>query len=105
MAAQTIAPGETVTKSPNASKVYQFDWTLYLAELGADTITTSTFLIAGDAALYKDNESIVAGALKTKVRLIGGALAKRYTVTNRIVTSGTPATTDERSFIVLIADR
>lgn len=107
MAAQTITPGGLVVKDPSAQKVYQFDWTDYLADLGTgETIATTTFLLTGsDAVLTKDNEGVVTGSLKTQLRLLAGSLGVRYTVTNRIVTNGAPANTDERSFVVLVQDR
>lgn len=106
MSAQTIVPGGLVTKDPSASKVYQFNWADYLTDLGSETITSSTFTITGDdAILTKDNESVVSGSLKTQLRLLAGTLGNTYTVTNRIVTNGTPSNTDERSFLVLVQDR
>lgn len=105
MAAQTITPGDLVTKDPSAQKVYQYDWTDYLTDLG-ETITTSTFTITGDdAVLTKDNEGIVVGSLKTQLRLLAGTAGRTYTVANKIVTNGSPANTDERSFFVLVQDR
>lgn len=106
MAAQTIAPGQLVVKDPSAEKVYQFDWTDYLAALGSEVIANSTFTItATDAVLTKDNEGVVSGSLKTQLRLLAGTLGVRYMVTNRIVTNGSPTNTDERSFYVLVQQR
>ena len=106
MSALTIAPGDLITKDPAASKIYQFDWTDYLTDLGVETIATSTFTITGpDSALTKDNESIVTGSYKTQLRLIGGTLGKTYVIANKIVTTATPTNTDERSFSVLLENR
>ncbi len=106
MAAQTIQPGDLITKDPAAIKVYQFDWTDYLTDLGVETIVSSTFAISGaDAVLTKDNEGIVTGNYKTQLRLSAGTLGRTYIVTNQIVTNGSPANTDERSFEVLVENR
>ena len=100
MAAQIINPGNLVTKDPAAKKVYQFDWTDYLTNLGR-TINTSTFMITGsDAVLTTDNPSVITGDLKTQVRLLAGTAGVEYTLTNRIVTTGSPAVTDDRSILV-----
>jgi len=105
MAAQIINPGNLVTKDPAAKKVYQFDWTDYLTDLGS-TIASTTFTITGpDAVLTKDNESVVAGSLKTQLRILAGTLGGKYTVTNQIIDNAVPANTDERSFDVLIENR
>jgi hypothetical protein len=106
MAAQTISPGDLVVKDPSAVKVYQFDWTNYLTDLGVETIVTSSFTITGpDSVLTKDNESVVSGSLKTQLRLSAGTAGGLYTVANLITTNASPANTDERSFLVLVQDR
>lgn len=107
MSCQTIEPDGLIRKDPDALKVYQFDWTDYLACLGTgETIATSTMVITGaDAILTQDNASIIAGSLKTQVRLLAGTPGYKYRLTNRIVTNGTPAQTDDRSIDVLIQDR
>lgn len=100
MSATTIRPSQTSVKDPTASRVYQWDWT---AELGDADVSTSTWAIDGDdAVLTKDNESIVAGNKKTKVRLIAGTLGKTYRVTNTITTNGSPVEIEPRSIFVKI---
>lgn len=99
-------PGELILKDPSADEPQGFDWTDYLAELGAVTITTSTWTITGpDALLTQHDKSIVAGSLKTQVYLTAGTLGTRYIVTNQIVTNSSPTVTDERSFEVLVQNR
>ncbi len=106
MSVQIINPGDLVVKDPSAIKVYQFDWTDYLTDLGVETIQTSSFTITGpDSILTKDNESVIVGNLKTQLRLSAGTLGGTYTVANKIVTNASPANTDERSFFVLVQDR
>ena len=105
MSCPTIEPGGLLRKDPDAQKVYQFDWTDYLTFLG-EQIATSTMVITGpDAILTKDNDSIIAGNLKTQVRLLAGTPGYKYVLTNRIVTNGTPAQTDDRSVEILVEDR
>jgi len=96
----TVYDGGTVTKDPDASRVYTMDWT---ADIGAAGISTSTWIIApADAGLTADNASIVSGLKMTSVRLIGGTLGRSYTVTNRIVTNASPTETEDATVTVLI---
>lgn len=101
----TIAAGETVIKDPDAERVYTWPWSEWLP--GGAAIDTSQFIvstIAGDAApLVADYPSVSDDNDATHVRLTGGTLGAVYTVTNRIVTSGSPAETDDRSIKVKIA--
>ncbi len=94
-------------KDPQATVPEGFDWTPYLARLGADvTISTSSWTRTGsDTALTLANPSIVTGSRKTQVMLAGGTPGLTYTVTNRIKTSSTPEVTDERSFEVLVENQ
>lgn len=107
MATVTIKAGEMVLKDPADIKVYQVDWDA--SNLAASvTIVTSTWTItpirpsASDAALTKDNESILAGSRKTQVRLSAGTVGQTYDIANKIVTNESPAQTKERSFRVLV---
>jgi hypothetical protein len=95
------------TKDPQAVSPQGFDWTPYLAQLGAEVvIATSAWSRAGhDTALVLSNASIVTGGAKTQVFLAGGTPGLTYRVTNRIKTSSTPQVTDERSFDILIEDQ
>ena len=100
-------PGDLIIKDPSADEPQGFDWTDYLAELGASiTIQTSTWTLSGpDAVLTKHDPAILTGSLKTQIYLAAGTTGSRYTLTNRIVTTSSPAVTDERSFDVLVQDR
>jgi hypothetical protein len=105
MTVPTIRPSGLIAKDPNSSVVYQFDWTDYLTNLGR-TINTSTFMVTGsDAVLTTDNPSVITGDLKTQVRLLAGTAGVEYTLTNRIVTTGSPAVTDDRSILVFVQDQ
>jgi hypothetical protein len=110
MSTLTIAAGDEVVKDPADIQVYQFDWDAdNLA--AAVTITSSVWTITAiapsaiDAALTKDNESILAGTRKTQVRLLAGTRGQTYEVANKIVTSENPTQTKERSVRVLVQNR
>jgi UDP-N-acetylglucosamine enolpyruvyl transferase len=100
-------PGDLVMKDPNSDEPHGFDWTLWLAELGASVVVnTSTWVITGtDALLTSHDPTIVAGSLKTQVYLAAGTVGKKYTVTNRVTTNSAPPVTDERSFYVFVQDQ
>ena len=100
-------PGDLILKDPSSDEPLGFDWTPWLAELGAGvTIATSTWTITGpDSALTKHNESKVGGDLKTQLYVAAGTIGATYTITNRVVTTSSPAVTDERSFRVCVTNR
>jgi hypothetical protein len=100
-------PGDLVQKDPDSDEPYGFDWTAWLAELGAGVVIgTSIWTIAGDdAVLTQHGASILAGNLKTQVYVAAGTVGKRYTVSNRITTNSSPPVTDERSFRCLVLNR
>lgn len=90
-------------KDTDSTEPFGFDWTTYLAEIGAsETIASSTWS-ATPSGLTLSGGSIVTGSLKTQIKVSGGTVGTRYTVTNRIVTSS--SYTDDRSFIVIGAER
>lgn len=105
-----VSEGALVTKDPADIKVYQCDWDTHNLAVGA-TITTSTWTITAvspsivDAALTKDNESVLTGDRKTQLRLTAGTLGQIYEIANKVVTNETPAQTKERSFRVLIENK
>lgn len=111
MSTLVIPDGELVVQDPSDIRVYEVDWdteNLPVTSPTTVTITTSTWTITAispsltDTALLKDNESIVTGNRKTQVRLSVGTLGQTYEISNKIVTSETPAQTKERSFRVRI---
>ena len=100
----SIYSGGLATKDPNSEEVVKFNWDDDLA-VGVE-IATSAFTISGpDAALTKDNETLVTGNRQTTLRLIGGTAGKKYKVTNRIETDEVPAQTKDASFTVSIAHK
>lgn len=100
-------PGSLVLKDPSSDEPQGFDWTLWLAELGAGVVIgTSTWTITGvDAVLTKHDETIVSGAKKTQAYFAAGTSGKKYVVTNHVITNSAPPVTDERSFSYLVMDR
>jgi hypothetical protein len=110
MSVVTISDGALVIKDPSDIKAYTFDYDTENLAVGA-AILTSTFTITAvwpsttDLALTKDQETILAGARKTQVRLSAGTLGQKYQIANKIVTSESPAQTKERSFTVWVQDR
>ena len=90
-------------KDPDSTEPFGFDWTAWLAEIGAsETITSSTWSVS-PSGLTLAGGSIVTGSKKTQIKASVGVAGTRYTVTNRIVTSS--SYTDDRSFVVLGEER
>lgn len=105
MAVLTVEPGAVFVKDPDAERIIQFDWTDYLAVLD-ETLAGSSMLISGpDNVLTMDNDSVVTGNLQTQARVLGGTPGSLYTLTNRIVTDGTPSQTDDRSVQIFVEER
>lgn len=85
---------------PSDVDTYSFDW---VNRLGAETISTSTWTISpsGTGHLAAGADSISGS--KTSIILSAGIVNTPYTVTNRIVTSG--SRTIERSAILMVKQR
>ena len=100
----SVPTDSIIEKDPSAIMFYEFNWTDWL---GTALISTSTFTVsnAPDAALTKDNPAIVSGSLRTRVRLLGGTVGKKYRLTNQIVTNENPAQTEEASVFIRIVDK
>lgn len=101
-----IYSGGLITKDPNSSEVFSFNWNDDLA--AGVSITTSTFTITSPnealpLGLTKDNET--HDARSSSLRLLGGTLGKKYVVTNRIVTDESPTQTKDASVTVSIANK
>jgi hypothetical protein len=107
----TVDAGDTVILDPADIRVIDFDWDTRNLASGV-SISTSTWTItaikqSGATALTKDNESIVTGNRKTRVRLIATTATRgdKYEVASKITTSETPSQTKEQSFTVVIQSR
>lgn len=100
----TRTVGDLIEKDPASIEPYTVDWSTWLAELGGSPpaeIVTSSWRISGkDTDLTYQDPSIVVGSQSAQLRLVGGRVGRRYTVTNRIIAS--TGDTDEKSFKVLV---
>ena len=88
------------SKDPDAKLDYVLDWSAWLPS--GDTISSSTWVID----IAPDSSLAIAGSpapsnttTTTTVWLTGGTLGQRYTLRNRIVTTG--GRTDDRSVAVV----
>jgi hypothetical protein len=111
MSTVTVRPGAVLEKDANENRLIQFDWDSENLAASA-TIANSTWVITvvrpsdeSPVALLNDNASLVTGNRKTQTRLTAGTLGSLYQVTNRIVTSESPAQTKERSCFVQVVDQ
>ena len=97
-------PGCLKQKDPDSIEPRGFDWTDWLAEIGAsETISSSSWVVSPTGSITLSSSSIVTGAKKTQVKLTGGTVGTKYTLTNSIVTSS--GYHDDRSFFVLVTER
>ena len=86
-------------KDPDSVGKYTFDWSKWLAVLGSDTISTSTWIL--DSGLTNDSDSNTT--TEASITLSGGSAGRNYTVTNRIVTAA--GLTEDRSWIFRVVER
>ena len=97
---------ETVLlQDPQAIDPFSFDWTGWLAHLGAGVvISTSSWVVAPSVVggLVLTLPSIVAGARQTQVVLSGGTVGVYYLVTNHITASDGSA--NDQTVRVLVWD-
>lgn len=98
-----------VTKDPSDIKTYVIDWDSENLS-GGTTISSSTWTLTQLAGvtttpLTSDQDAIISGSRRTRIRLTAGALGSHWRVDNRIVTTETPPQTKDRAFYVLIEDR
>jgi len=71
-----------ICKAPNDNYKYTVEWA---AELGADTILTSTWVV--ETGIVKDGDS-TNNITQTTIDLSGGTAGTTYTLTNQIATAG-----------------
>jgi hypothetical protein len=88
-------------KDSDATLDYGFDWSDWLTESDADTISSSTWEVSPTGSLTIDSEDNTSTT--TKVWLSGGIIGTKYTVTNRIVTNG--GRTDDRSHKITVTSK
>jgi hypothetical protein len=90
-----VSAGDTVTKDPDSSDIYQFDWDDVLPT--GSTISSSVFVFAlvrytgvtledaaALAALTQSSATVHVDGRATQVLLAGGTLGAEYQVTNRV---------------------
>lgn len=102
MSAATIYSGGLTTKDPQDKTVMVFNWEQFFD----DGVTVSaTLAVSGpDGALTLDNVSALS-ARKTKFRLLGGTLGKKYVITGHATSDEVPVQEKDASFTVLIANK
>jgi len=71
-------------KDPDEVLDYQIDWS---DRLTSETILTSAWTISGSDSVLSEDSNSIAGE-STVIWLSAGTLGVRYTLTNRITTSG-----------------
>ena len=86
----------TMTKDPDATLDYQVDWSAWL---GADTISTSTWVVPSGITKVVDSKTTTTAT----IWLSGGTIGTLYQVTNRIVTA--LGRTDDRSLEIMVEAR
>lgn len=87
-------------KDPNAVLWYGVTWVDYLAQIGADSIATSTWIVP--VGLTNVAEQIANPI--AKVKLSGGTVGESYDVVNRITTTAS-AETEDRTIRIFIRER
>lgn len=88
---------ETVTKDPDATLDYGFDWTNWMQT--SETISTVAWTVA--TGLTKGSED--TGDYIAKVWLSGGTAGQRYTVACKITTN--QSRIDERTMTIIVEER
>ena len=81
---------------------YKFDLSGYLG--AGQTISSIVSITSNDGNLTVSNNSITDSSKSITTHLSGGTANQYSTVTARYTLSGSPVTTDERSFRVYIRD-
>ena len=88
----------SLAKDPSDIPVFSCDWTQRLAT--GETLATSSWVVA--SGLTNVADSILAGNLKTAIKLSGGTAGQKYVCTNTVTTSA--GQTLQRSGIVQVND-
>jgi hypothetical protein len=83
-------------KDPDALLDYSFDWSPWL---DSDTISTSTWIVPAGLTIVNEGRNVAV----TYVWLSAGTVGARYTVTNRVTTTG--GRTDDRSLVTNVENR
>jgi len=86
-------------KDPDAVLDYAFDWTEWLADSPAETISSHTVTVS--TGLTKDSDSEADGVVT--IWLSGGTAGNKYNVACKIVTD--QSRTEERSITIVMQQR
>lgn len=91
----------TVTKDPDATLDYVFDWSDWLE----DGESISTAAVDVDSGITENTGDRQTTSSAVKVWLTGGSVGERYTVSCEITTDNSPARIDERSMTIQVKQR
>jgi len=102
----SAAGKSTISKDPNATLDYTFDWTDWLL-LVADTIVSQVSSVenSADSGVTISFSEITDANRKVVVWLSGGTVGKTATVRTRITTNSSPPRVDDRTIYVKIKER
>jgi hypothetical protein len=87
-----VGDSKIFNKDPDALLDYRVDW---IAWLGVDTISTSTWILESGITKFTDSKTNTAAT----IWLSGGTANESYRVVNKIVTAG--GRTDERTLTIV----
>jgi len=97
----TITDGGYCEKDSDEVLVYEFDFDTLNLAAGVELTSVGTFIISG-TGLTQDNQALVSGNRKTRVRLAAGTVGTKYTIANRVTTNESPSQTKEKRFYLRI---
>ena len=99
----TITDGQLATKDSSEALVYQWDYDADNLATGVQLTSAGTFTITPSAGLTltQDNQALVTGNRKVRVRLSAGTVGKKYRIEHTVTTNETPSQTKSK-FIWLV---
>lgn len=97
----TILDGGYCEKDADEQLVYVFDYDSLNLAPGVELSGVGTFILSG-SGLTQDETALLVGNRQTRVRLSGGTVGTRYTVSNRVTTNENPTQTKEKRFYLRI---
>lgn len=111
MSTVTITPGALVTLDPSDKRVIVFDFDAVNLATGVSltsyTLTITALKQNGVTALTSDNDALVTGNRKVRVRLLATTATKgdKYRVACKGITDESPVQEKEYSIVVQVEDR
>ena len=101
-----IYDGGLLIKDPNATAVYVADWDRVGLPAGVSLVDGGILTVRPeDASLVVGAPRLLSGNRKTQFSVSGGRKGRRYRITHRVTTDGSPAEVPERSFYLLIQEQ